>query len=143
MARQDDYIRTALRLPPDLHKALHESADTTGKSFNAEIVGRLQFSFRAQEILKGEDGQGTEKPGAPVLGASYKPNGSLTLDLGGRIEGQPVLRVYPDGRTENVSVDDLVAKIAEAVAERAGLKPLSPTPTPPAKKQPAAKKTGK
>lgn len=45
MARQDDYIRTALRLPPDMHKALHESADASGKSFNAEIIARLQASF--------------------------------------------------------------------------------------------------
>lgn len=42
---QDDYIRTALRVPPDLHKALHESAAASGKSFNAEILGRLTDSF--------------------------------------------------------------------------------------------------
>jgi hypothetical protein len=42
---QDDYIRTALRVPPDLHKALHEAADAAGHSFNAEIIGRLQGSF--------------------------------------------------------------------------------------------------
>lgn len=45
MARQDDYIRTALRLPPDMHKALHDSADASGKSFNAEIIARLQSTF--------------------------------------------------------------------------------------------------
>lgn len=49
MARQDDYIRTALRLPPDIHKALHDSADASGKSFNAEIIARLQASFAQDE----------------------------------------------------------------------------------------------
>lgn len=52
MARQDDYIRTALRLPPDMHKALHDSADASGKSFNAEIIARLQASF--EEPAQGE-----------------------------------------------------------------------------------------
>jgi hypothetical protein len=42
---QDDYIRTALRVPPDLHKRIHEESDKSGKSFNAEIIDRLQKSF--------------------------------------------------------------------------------------------------
>lgn len=42
---QDDYIRTALRVPPDLHKQLHDAADAKGRSFNAEIIERLQESF--------------------------------------------------------------------------------------------------
>lgn len=42
---QDDYIRTALRVPPDLHKALHKAAEESGKSFNAEILVRLRESF--------------------------------------------------------------------------------------------------
>ena len=42
---QDEYIRTALRVPPELHRALHEAADKNGRSFNAEILGRLVESF--------------------------------------------------------------------------------------------------
>lgn len=45
MAQQDDFIRTALRVPPALHKALHESASTANRTFNAEIIARLQASF--------------------------------------------------------------------------------------------------
>lgn len=45
MATQDDYIRTALRVPRDLHKALHESASKSNRTFNAEIIARLQDSF--------------------------------------------------------------------------------------------------
>lgn len=45
MATQDDYIRTALRVPPDLHAQLHEAAKVNNRTFNAEIVARLQASF--------------------------------------------------------------------------------------------------
>lgn len=48
---QDDYIRTALRVPPDLHARIHESAKASGRTFNAEIVARLEASFeRAKSI---------------------------------------------------------------------------------------------
>jgi Arc-like DNA binding domain len=45
MATQDDYIRTALRVPADLHKAIHASAAAGNRTFNAEIIARLQSSF--------------------------------------------------------------------------------------------------
>ena len=66
MARQDDYIRTALRLPPDLHAAIHEAAAATGKSFNAEIIARLQSSFGGRHIhLNISDGvAATDAPAA-------------------------------------------------------------------------------
>jgi hypothetical protein len=45
MASQDDFIRTALRVPPELHKKIHENAAASNRTFNAEIVARLQKSF--------------------------------------------------------------------------------------------------
>lgn len=48
MATQDDFIRTALRVPPDLHKAIHEAASSANRTFNAEIVARLQASFNLE-----------------------------------------------------------------------------------------------
>lgn len=47
MATQDDFIRTALRVPPDLHKAIHEAAEKADRTFNAEIVARLRSSFES------------------------------------------------------------------------------------------------
>lgn len=47
MATQDDYIRTALRVPPDLHAQIHGAAKENNRTFNAEIVARLQASFDA------------------------------------------------------------------------------------------------
>lgn len=45
MATQDDYIRTALRVPPDLHAQIHGAAKENNRTFNAEIVARLEQSF--------------------------------------------------------------------------------------------------
>jgi len=45
MATQDDYIRTALRVPPRLHAQIHEAARGNNRTFNAEIVARLQATF--------------------------------------------------------------------------------------------------
>jgi hypothetical protein len=45
MATQDDYIKTALRLPRGLHAKLLASADATGKSMNSEIIARVESSF--------------------------------------------------------------------------------------------------
>jgi predicted HicB family RNase H-like nuclease len=49
---QEDYIKTALRLPPDLHARLKSDAEIAGRSLNAEIVMSLQ---RAKtDTLEGE-----------------------------------------------------------------------------------------
>lgn len=42
--KQLGYIQTAVRLPPDLHHELRESAERNGNSLNAEIVARLRTS---------------------------------------------------------------------------------------------------
>lgn len=52
MATQDDYIRTALRVPPDLHAQIHEHAKSNNRTFNAEIVARLQASLEATPSIK-------------------------------------------------------------------------------------------
>jgi hypothetical protein len=39
---QKGYIHTAVRLPPDLTSAVKESAEANGRSFNAEVIARLQ-----------------------------------------------------------------------------------------------------
>lgn len=44
-APQDDWHKTGLRLPKELHHQLHEAAATSGRSYNAEIVARLQSSL--------------------------------------------------------------------------------------------------
>lgn len=54
MAKQDDYVRITLRLPPDLHEALLKHA--ASKSLNAEIVERLSKSMSEFDHEKYEEG---------------------------------------------------------------------------------------
>ena len=42
---QKNFVKTALRLPPELHAAVHESAQKSGRSYNAELLDRIQGSF--------------------------------------------------------------------------------------------------
>jgi plasmid stability protein len=42
MANQDDFVKTALRLPRGLHARIQASAAAAGRSMNAEIIDRLQ-----------------------------------------------------------------------------------------------------
>ncbi|KVN42253.1 Arc family DNA-binding protein [Burkholderia ubonensis] len=44
MATQDEYIKTALRLPRHLHADISVSAENAGRSMNAEIIDRLSKS---------------------------------------------------------------------------------------------------
>lgn len=48
---QDDWVRTTSRTPPDLYRAIQDSAEMNERSINAEIVDRLYGSFRAHTAL--------------------------------------------------------------------------------------------
>lgn len=39
---QREFVKTALRLPPALHAAVHASAKKTGRSYNAELIALLE-----------------------------------------------------------------------------------------------------
>lgn len=58
-ASQRDYVKTALRLPPDLHAALHEAASEGERTYNGEIVSRLRATF------KGKRSNTTQQKGQP------------------------------------------------------------------------------
>jgi predicted HicB family RNase H-like nuclease len=45
MSRQSDYVKTALRLPRDLHRKLLTVAAENERSLNAELLDRLAASF--------------------------------------------------------------------------------------------------
>lgn len=45
---QKNFVKTALRLPPELHGAVHEAAQKNGRSYNAELVERIQASFNSE-----------------------------------------------------------------------------------------------
>jgi hypothetical protein len=74
---QDEYVRTALRVPPDLHRALHDAADAAGHSFNAEIIGRLQGSFGPAQSPEGTAAQQLADSRAQTIIAMAFLQGSL------------------------------------------------------------------
>ncbi|CAN7680789.1 Arc family DNA-binding protein [Pseudorhodoferax sp. LjRoot39] len=39
---QKNFVKTALRLPPELHMAVHASAQKKGRSYNAELVALIE-----------------------------------------------------------------------------------------------------
>lgn len=39
--KQDEYIRTAIRLPPDLHASVRAAAKAAGRTMNAELIHRV------------------------------------------------------------------------------------------------------
>jgi hypothetical protein len=47
MATQDDFVKTALRLPRALHADIQSAALAGGRSMNAEIISRLQATVDA------------------------------------------------------------------------------------------------
>lgn len=51
---QDDYMKTALRLPRTLHAKIQEAATATGKSLNSELIARLERSFASEDLASSE-----------------------------------------------------------------------------------------
>jgi hypothetical protein len=51
MAKQDDFVKTALRIPRDLHSQIQEAAAASGRSMNAEMIGRLQADVEDGALL--------------------------------------------------------------------------------------------
>lgn len=51
---QEDYVRTALRVPPELHAQVHEQARRAGRTFNAQLVHMLQ-GYMEQELEESEE----------------------------------------------------------------------------------------
>ena len=50
MDEEDRYTRITLRIPRELHVRLDAEADRTSKSLNAEIIGRLEDTFRTLQV---------------------------------------------------------------------------------------------
>jgi hypothetical protein len=49
---QSGYVKTALRLPPELHVDLVLGAEVHGRSLNAEIIARLQMDQTAAVLAE-------------------------------------------------------------------------------------------
>lgn len=56
---QKDYVKTALRLPPDLHAALHEAAREGARTYNGELIHRLNSTFKKGAMKQRAKDQGS------------------------------------------------------------------------------------
>lgn len=54
---QTDFIKTALRLPRDLHARIQASAEAHGASLNTEIIQLLQKALEVPTVEIGEKSQ--------------------------------------------------------------------------------------
>lgn len=84
---QDDFQKTALRLPRDLHANLHEAAAKSGRSYNAEIVARLHASFDALPTADAAAAQELADSRAQTITAMEFLQGSLC---------ETVVAMYPN-----------------------------------------------
>ena len=41
-AKQDDYVKTGIRMPPDLHKVIHEMAKEQDRTYNGQMLAMLK-----------------------------------------------------------------------------------------------------
>ena len=58
---QDDFIRTALRVPPALHARIHEEARSSGRTFNAQLIHML-YGYLEQQ----DEAEAIEREGARI-----------------------------------------------------------------------------
>ncbi|NTB84103.1 Arc family DNA-binding protein [Agrobacterium tumefaciens] len=67
MAKQDDYSRYTIRVPQKVYQALESAAYASGRSINAEIIDRLQWTLEAHDNAK--------------AGSGYKSQDQATIDI--------------------------------------------------------------
>ena len=119
-ASQDDWHKTGLRLPKDLHARLHAAATQSGRSYNAELVHRLQQSM---DIQQAAPHMYSADPEVKKIAADHMAR--LSMDL---------MRVDPDFKR---GMQEMLAKaILIANQERPGLEDgaSAPPSTPPQEK---------
>jgi hypothetical protein len=104
MAQQDDFIRTALRVPPALHKSLHSAATAANRTFNAEIIARLQTSF--EPVVQNSEIEAivAERDQQRALAEQFRSIADSTESLRALLAAM-LLRAFEKMRTHGVPVD--------------------------------------
>jgi hypothetical protein len=52
-AKQADFVKTALRMPPELHKAIHELAKQQDRTYNGQMLAMLKEMTQQQNQPQG------------------------------------------------------------------------------------------
>lgn len=46
---QSEFVKTALRLPPALHAAVHDAAEESGRSYNAQLIALIEAGLNPKD----------------------------------------------------------------------------------------------
>ena len=95
---QDDYIRTALRVPPDLHKEIHAAASKAGRSFNAQLLYLLEKGLKSPD------------------GFIPAPKSVISIDSDGKYQEKSPKELFAE-MTELITRASLLASIFESHAD--------------------------
>jgi hypothetical protein len=54
-AKQADFVKTAIRMPPELHKSIHELAKKQDRTFNGQLLAMLkEVAAKSDQQTPGE-----------------------------------------------------------------------------------------
>ena len=54
--KQDNYKQTAVRLPADLHKAVHDAAEREERTFNGQVIATLRAALMQRSESTAQEG---------------------------------------------------------------------------------------
>jgi hypothetical protein len=140
---QKNFVKTALRLPPELHTAVHEAAQKSSRSYNAELLERIQSSFdgeRSQEVVLDQATQIWELRCRLAATNMALLTALLTIEHGGEADEEivlglkrlmqrnaPFISSLMDEATlklvSQISVEDEMQEIREQLAKQKAGKP--------------------
>lgn len=81
---QTDYQKQGVRIPKDLHARIHEAAAASGRSYNSELIARLEASFAPTghgEAIFQLHAQGEGGPLAPEVAPARREIAELSERL--------------------------------------------------------------
>lgn len=94
MARSDPQLN--FRIPAELRDKLTDAAKANNRSLTGELIARLEDSFKTK-----------------IHATMAPPQGRLTLR-----PTSPIIRVAPDGTSQEVSIEDLARAIAAEMQKK-------------------------
>lgn len=118
---QKNYIKTALRLPPKLHAAVHESAQKNGRSYNAELVDLIEkaltlpegFIAAPKSVIQGSDGSVRTGQEMMIELADLLTKATALAQIFRHYQGEPSIEIRD---TDSLSPEDLQGFLGSSAA---------------------------
>lgn len=105
---QKNYVKTALRLPPELHAAVHEAAQASGRSYNAQLVFFLEKAVAMPEgfVPAPISVRMFDDAGEFVSKNPKELMSTLVEKLTDAYRLASIFKQYEDGEPENTAIGD-------------------------------------